>query len=231
VVRSEIPRRRITALAVVFAAHGCARIGDGEPGDEGGPPGATPDAGPSAADAGGDDATAGGHDAAPCVDGSFQLLANPGFDEGAVGWTEVGGPINYPDEQIPVEVQAGTRAALLGRPVAAEQRLAQIVSIPADTVSLTWSGYTCFVTARVDASTDAVRLDLLTPGGGTLQALAMFGDEDAGGGCNWAARTLPLASPHAGEEVELAFSAHSDNSGLTSFYFDTLALQAVVDCP
>lgn len=170
-------------------------------------------------------------DATPAQGCAVQLLANPAFDDGAVGWAEVNGPINFPDGQVAITPHSGTRVAMFGRSVQADQKLSQVVAIPATATALRFRAFTCFATDRFEASTDAVRVELLGVGDVLLEGIATFGDEDATPTCNWTERLVPLADARAGQTVEIAFSAHSDNSLDTSFYFDSMALDAAVPCP
>jgi hypothetical protein len=218
-------------VGVAALALGCAEIAD--PGDLGVDAGPTvhgdgmrpADGGPLDADA------APAPDAAPCTAGKVQLLGNPAFDEGVVTWVETSGPLIFPDAQIPINVHSTDYAVWLGRSGAAEQTLAQPIDIPVGTTALTLSLYTCFVTADTADSTDDVKVELVDGAGATVESLARYTLADAALTCNFALRTVTAAAPHAGESVQLAFKAHSDNGGLTSFYFDTLALEADVSCP
>jgi hypothetical protein len=229
--------RWIPLLALLLAG-GCAEIADLEPDagpGSGGP--AVVDArlgGPDdddGGDGGGDPVDAGPIDAAPCTPGKVQLLGNPSFDQGAVTWAQVDGPLIFPDAQVPINVHSPDFTALLGRAGAAQQKLSQPVEIPAGTTSLVLSLYTCFVTGDNAASTDSVKIALLGSGGAVVETLKTYTRSDAVTICNFAKRTVTAASPHAGESLVLALSGTSDAAGLTSFYIDTLSLEANVSCP
>lgn len=165
-----------------------------------------------------------------CTPGTFQLLANPGFDEGAIGWTESNGPIIFHDADMPIAPHAGTHMMLLGLGFQAEQALTQVVEIPTGTSALTWNAFTCFDTDEVSPSTDSATLELRGDGGAVLATIAAFTVGDSQPTCNWFGRSVPV-TPIPSGPVEFHFRAHSDNSVDTSFWFDSLALEAVVTCP
>lgn len=191
---------------------------DGRPGD--GPPVDEPDARPPG-----------------CEGGVFQLLTNPGFDEaelpnGAIGWTEVTVPVTYPSDQIMLEAQSPDRAAWLGDVTRPEQRLFQKVAVPAEAVALSLTLYRCFVTAESPGEQfDEVTISLLDSGGGLLEELTRYTNQDASETCGWEKVELLADNPHAGEDITLEFHGQSDGATLTSFFFDTLELNATAPCP
>jgi hypothetical protein len=171
-----------------------------------------------------------------CNGGITQLLTNPGFDEammpgGAIGWTETTVPITYPVPQIPIS-HSPIRAAWFGEIIRPEQKLSQEVSVPEGTNSLALTIYTCFVTAEKRGEVfDRVSINLLDSSGNPLEVLAEFDNTMAGETCGWQERTLLADNPHAGQEVRLEIFGQSDGATLTSFYFDTLSLNATGTCP
>jgi hypothetical protein len=165
-----------------------------------------------------------------CSAGTVQLLANPAFDEGATGWIEVAGPINFPEDQLPIAVHTGTRAAWMGRAGPVDQRLSQTVTVPEGATSLTLRGMHCFVTERSLPDQDTVTIAVLDPDGDVLETPEVFANDDAGATCGWEPFQLAIGD-HPGEEIQLELRAVSDSAGLTSFYFDSLSLEATVDCP
>lgn len=212
-------------------------------------------------DDGGDDDEAGGDDegaddegarsdAAPmpdaspptCEDGITQLLVNPGFEEatqeGAIGWSEVSladEHLTFPEDQLPISLQDGNRAAWLGRAFADDQRLSQSLAVPAGTTSLALSYAFCFVTEEdPDAVYDTVTVSLLdgdgAPIGPPLRELSNL-DIGGGGACLWDDTSIEIEDPHAGEEIIVELRAITDNGTLTSFYFDAMSLEATGPCP
>lgn len=173
-----------------------------------------------------------------CEEGVTQLLANPGFDEAnpeenAVAWDEVGGFITYPESQLGgFEVHSPTRAAWIGKVGEPDQKLSQTVTVPPMTTSLALSFYFCFATDRSDEMMfDKVTISLLDAGGAPIEVLDTYTNQEAGSSCSWAPRTRTVDDPHAGEELTLEFHGQSDESTLTSFFFDTLSLDATGPCP
>ncbi len=173
-----------------------------------------------------------------CESGTVQLLSNPSFEEaelpnGAIDWIEDTPPITYPIPQIPF-AHDGNRAAWFGDVQRPEQRLIQPVTIPEGATSLSLEYYTCFVTQEDPGKVfDHVTVSLLDSSGNTLEVLAEYTNKDAAPeetGCSGFRREQLLAeNPHAGQEVRLELFGLNDEAALTSFYFDTLALNAT--CP
>ena len=90
--------------------------------------------------------------------------------------------------------------------------------------------YTCFVTEEDPAEVfDHMTVSLLDSSGNTLEVLAEYTNKDAGTGCNFRRENLLADNAHAGQEIRLELFGLNDEAGLTSFYFDTLALTAT--CP
>ncbi len=195
---------------------------DGAPSPDGSPDaGEVPDARPPAA----------------CEGGAVQLLANASFEDaelpnGAIDWIEDTPPITYPVPQIPF-AQDGNRAAWFGDVTRPEQRLIQPVIVPEGATSLSLEYYTCFVTQEDPEQVfDHLTVSLLDSSGNTLEVLAEYTNKDAEPdetGCNFRRETLLADNAHAGQEVRLELFGLNDEAGLTSFYFDTLALTAT--CP
>ena len=169
-----------------------------------------------------------------CEGGTVQLLTNPSFEDamlpdGAIGWTEIPPPVTYPSAQIPVPPDDGNRAVWIGDITRPEQRLIQAVIVPDEATSLALSVATCFATLEApDEEFDEVRISL-RQGGNVLEELARFTNLDASSGCDWDNQVLIAESAYAGEEIQLEFAGLSDGETLTSFYFDTLSLNAT--CP
>lgn len=223
-------------VSVPPAVDGAPTGDDGGDDDEGGDDDGADDGSGSRADAGPIP------DASPptCEDGVTQLLVNPGFEdatqEGAIGWSEVSledEHLTFPEDQLPISLQDGNRAAWLGRPFADDQRLAQRVTVPAGTTALTLSYDFCFITEEQnDDVYDTVTISLLDSGGGQIgPPLLEVSNLDVEGSCFWDDTTINLDDPHAGEEITLELRAITDGGTLTSFYFDAMALAATAPCP
>jgi len=184
-------------------------------------------------------------DAAPpvCEDGVTQLLVNPGFEDatpaGAIGWTEesdAGDHLTYPEDQLGgFAVHEGNRAAWLGRAFEVDQRLSQRVTIPAGTTALSLSLFRCFATEEdqdEEIVFDTLDVSLLDASGAPIGApLVSFSNVDAGTSCFWDDLERVIDDQHAGEEIQLELHAVTDGGKLTSFFFDTMALNATGPCP
>jgi hypothetical protein len=54
---------------------------------------------------------------------------------------------------------------------------------------------------------------------------------DAGATSGWTSFSRTFTGSYAGQTVRIRLRSTNDSSSATSFYFDTLALQATVSCP
>jgi hypothetical protein len=164
------------------------------------------------------------------------LLVNGNFDQGeAVGWTRYsswglsGDPVIYASGSLAHGSQGGGYAAWMGGKTSGENRLSQAVTVPANATSLRLTGYIRIDTVEIGGDYDDLFIKLLLDSDqSVLETLVTY----ANGTTNtpWTAFTLPAADPHAGQTIDLLLDATNDLSRVTSFYVDTLALEAVV-CP
>jgi hypothetical protein len=220
------PQARILAALAAIAA-GCGA-------DIGSPPedmqsGGGPDGGSSGGGADGAPRGDGGPD--DCVEGWAELLVNPHFDEGpAVGWTSTGDDIIRPEADMPIQVDSGDYAAWLGGQNQLDARLSQPVSIPAEASDLRLSAKTCFVTVEGAGTHDTVEVVLLDAGGAVVGSLSDFSNQDADGICNWGSLQVSSSPAHAGQDLTFEIHVVTDAANHTSFYFDTLALEALSEC-
>ena len=179
-----------------------------------------PDARPGA-DAAGDE----------CVEGWGELLENPHFDQGPdVGWTSSGADIILSDAAMPIHVDSGDYAAWFGGRNELDATLSQPVSIPDAASDLRLSAKTCFVTAESAGTHDRVEIVLRDAGGAVVGTLSDFTNDDAGGVCNWGSLQVSSSPAHAGQDLSFEIHVTTDAANHTSFYFDTLALEALSEC-
>lgn len=165
-----------------------------------------------------------GADAGPEAE---QLLSNPGFDLGEVDWTQDGGTIIYNSADVAVRADSGDFVARLGWLLDAEESLSQTVAVPAEATALTLRAKRCFVTDETGPDPiDTLSIDLETPDGEVLEVLASYSNLDAQDVCDWSPIQLYAASVHAGETVTLVVHGAADGANVTSFYLDTLSLEA-----
>lgn len=217
-------RAWICAGAIALAAGCGADIGSpDEDTSSGGPDGGTgggSDAAPRA-DAAGDD----------CVEGWHELLSNGDFDQGPdVGWTSTGGDIIRREADMPIHVDSGEYAAWLGGRNELDAALSQPISVPAQASQLRLSARTCFVTVETAGTRDQVEIVLLDAGGAVAGTLSDFSNQDAGGICNWGSLQVDSSPAHAGEDLTFEIHVTTDAANHTSFYFDTLVLEALSEC-
>ncbi|MFD9894545.1 hypothetical protein ACFWY9_34810 [Amycolatopsis sp. NPDC059027] len=158
---------------------------------------------------------AGGGTTPPTGCTAGQLLANPGFESGATGWTDPGGVIaqNAPDEPA----RTGTWNAWLGGYGSAHtDTLSQTVSLPSGC-----STYALSFWLHIDtAETGTTAYDKLTVsvGGATL---ATYSNVDAASG--YQQHTVSLAA-YAGQSVTVTFTGTEGTKLQTSFALDDTTL-------
>lgn len=234
--------------ALALGACGGVSANSDDDGDDGSP-GAESDAGPGPGtdtDGSPDGGSEPTPDAEPppsqCEDGVTPLLTNAGFEEakappvGAIGWIEDPSPATYPDDQIPVNVPEGNRAALLGSELPMDVRLTQqSIVIPEATESLRLSYTKCIETDEEPGMVfDTLEVLLLDEAGDVVETFTDYDNLDARvcpTAADWDEETFDLGSAHAGEELQFQFHGVFDNGTQTSFYFDAVALDALGPCP
>lgn len=185
-----------------------------------------------------DGGSPGGSDAAPrpdaggdCVEGWHELLVNGDFDQGPdVGWTSSGADIIRREADMPIQVDSGEYAAWLGGRNELDAALSQPISVPAQASQLRLSARTCFVTVETAGSADQVEIVLLDSAGAVAGSLSDFTNRDAGGICNWGSLQVDSSPAHAGQDLTFEIHVTTDAANHTSFYFDTLVLEALSEC-
>ena len=198
-----------------------------------------PDDDMAAGGGGPDGGGASGVDAAPrpdagsdeCVEGWHELLDNGDFDQGPdVGWTSTGADIILREADMPIHVDSGQYAAWLGGRNELDAVLSQPILVPAQASQLRLTAKICFVTVETAGTPDRVDIQLLDPGGSVAGTLHSFTNQDAGGICNWGSLQVDSSPAHAGEDLTFQIHVTTNASNHTSFYFDTLVLEALVEC-
>jgi hypothetical protein len=171
------------------------------------------------------------HDSGPqCTTQS--LLVNGGFDVGpGSGWNAysdwTSDPVIYACGSLAHGCQGGSYAAWLGGGTAGQNYVFQTVTVPANTTSLRLTGYRWIDTAESGGVYDQMWIEIhLTSDLSLLETLATWSNQNAGSA--WAAFSLPAAATHAGQTIDLLLDSSNDSSSVTSFYLDTLVLEAVV---
>lgn len=234
------PRGFAVALALVA---GCASAGSAseqpDAGGGGGPDAARqPDAGVGV-DASVDASTVTPVDAPPgtdappgCTPMTTQLLVNPAFDGTPLGtgWTEVpidaAAPLITGDSSL---IQSSPNVAWLGgfesssSTTKVTDRLSQQVTIPAGTTQLVLTGHFQVKTSEWLANWDDTAAI-------ELQGQTALSLHEGSATTAWKAFSYTFTPTHAGQTVTLRLSSSNDDTYVTSFFFDSLALTATY-CP
>ncbi|WP_329182354.1 M4 family metallopeptidase [Streptomyces sp. NBC_01477] len=144
-----------------------------------------------------------------------QLLANPGFESGAVSWTASTGAI---DNSTDAPAHSGSyKAWLNGYGTTHTDTLSQSVTIPATCTSATFTYY-LYISSSETSTTTAY--DKLTVAAGST-TLASYSNINKGTG--YVQRSVSLA-PYIGQTVTLKFTGTEDSSLATSFLIDDTAV-------
>jgi hypothetical protein len=162
---------------------------------------------------------------------SSDVLTNGNFDSNPVGigWTQSGAfdpPIIGPSGVV--SAQSAPNVAQLGGVIASNHELYQTVTIPPGATSLTLTGYYQIRTDESGTTTvyDDMRIQLRTTANVVLQTLVTWSNLNPTS--VWTPITLPAATSHAGETIRLYISASNDSEAPTTFFLDTLTLEASV---
>jgi hypothetical protein len=117
--------------------------------------------------------------------------------------------------------------AWMGGLLSGDDAVYQDVQIPASTTQLVLRGK---YDVRTDEFFPGVYDDstvALTTTGNQLLELALAVDDDDGTSA-WTPFSRIFAQPHAGQTVRIRIDSHNDDSDVSSFFYDTLALEATV---
>jgi hypothetical protein len=148
-----------------------------------------------------------------------QLLANPGFESGASGWTATSGVITSSTSQA---AHTGSYKAWLGGAgTAGTETLSQAVTIPAGCAA-TLSFWLHIDTAETGTTAyDTLKAQVLNSAGTVLATPATYTNANAASG--YAQRTLDLGA-YAGQSVTVRFTSTEGSKLQTSFVVDDTAL-------
>lgn len=160
------------------------------------------------------------------------LLVNGNFDLGpGSGWNAysdwMSDPVIYACASLTHGCQAGGYAAWLGGGTSGQNYVYQTVAVPANTTSLRLTGYRWIDTAESGGVYDQMWIEIhLSADLSLLETLATWSNQNSSSG--WVAFSLPAAATHAGQTIDLLLDSWNDVTSVTSFYLDTLVLEAVV---
>jgi len=171
-------------------------------------------------------------DAPPsCTVMTINLLSNPAFDMTPMGMGWVQAPI---DPLYPIITADGTlvksapnKAWMGGLARAnANDTLYQEVTVPAGTTALALKGFYEVRTQELFGVYDRGKIELVQPGGTLIQQA--FATDNTNATTAWTSLAFNFSTPHAGETVRVRLSTASDATDVTSFFFDSLELNATV---
>jgi len=160
------------------------------------------------------------------------VLANGGFESGSAGWTESstsGLPIVATGA---ANAHGGNGYAWLGGYDAGSDTLHQDVTIPAGASPVTLRFWYRIWTEETSTAVafDVLRVQVQSPAtGAVLATLATYSNLSATSG--WTQSAAFDLSAFAGQTVRLRFAASMDESAITSFLLDDIALLAVDTAP
>jgi hypothetical protein len=160
------------------------------------------------------------------------LLVNGSFDVGpGSGWSAysdwTSDPVIYPCGSLAHGCQAGGYAAWLGGGTSGQNYVYQTVAVPANTTSLRLTGYRWIDTAESGGVYDQMWIEIhLSSDLSLLETLATWSNQNSSSA--WVSFSLPAAATHAGQTIDLLLDSWNDSTSVTSFYLDTLVLEAVV---
>ena len=175
---------------------------------------------------------------APCTPTTTQILINPAFDGTPIGtgWVEAPYdpqyPLITPDDGIPEHT--APNKAWVGGIVGdiftdASDNMYQQVTVPAGATALAVRGQYEVRTGETGATVyDTGRVELLDASNGLLETVLAVSNTTPT--TVWTPFQRTFNSPYAGQAVRLRIRTTNDFSNATSFYFDTLFLEATV-CP
>jgi hypothetical protein len=157
----------------------------------------------------------------------MQLLMNPNFDAGHVGWSETTASastvITNDSTLTTVKAQTPSYLAWLGGYNNAQDDLSQVVTIPAGASSITLSFYYLIQTMESSpAILDTMQVYTYDPASAKYTAVATFNDNMPTS--TWTRFSVTLPASLAGMTFELGFQATTDNTKYTNFFLDSVTL-------
>lgn len=176
-----------------------------------------------------------GIDAPPaCTVMTTNLLVNPAFDAtpAGTGWQQTPIDAMYPlvtDQDGVVTAESGTFRAWMGgflvAPASNKDVLSQDVAIPAGTTALAVRGVYDLRTDESDTLVyDTATIELTTTSDTQLELIQSL--DDNGATTAWTPFSKTFTGSYGGMTVRLRFSTASDQYDVTSFFFDSITLDA-----
>lgn len=153
--------------------------------------------------------------------GSQQLLANSGFESGAVSWTTTSGVI---DNSTTYPARTGSwKAWMNGYGFYSTDTMAQTVTIPASATKATLSFYLRISTAETTSTYayDKLKVQLRTTGGSLLKTLYTYSNLNKSS--SYILRSFDITA-YKGQTLQVYFYGTEDYAKATSFLIDDTAL-------
>lgn len=222
-------RLGLVAIALLSA---CAQAGQGQARPDGSvsvnpdaPGGGGHDA-PGGSDSGGGGTDSGGGGCTPMM---VDLLQNGNFEGGTTGWTETQYQSNPIITDQGIAGQTPTQKAWLGGVTGApaNDALTQDIAVPASATNVKLTGYYEVRTGETGSTVyDTGDIELLSSSGAQLEAIGHY--DNAHATTAWTAFSHTFTANLAGTTVRLRMKSSNDSLNASAFYFDTLALTAMV---
>ncbi|NUS38980.1 MAG: peptidase M4 family protein [Lysobacter sp.] len=150
------------------------------------------------------------------------LIANPGFESGAVSWTQTSGVITNSTSRTP---HGGSWYAWLdGYGSAHTDTLSQAVSIPSTSTAATLTFYLKIDTAETTTAYayDTLKVQILNSAGTVLKTCNTYSNLNASS--TYSQKSCSVGA-YAGQTVTIKFTGTEDSSLQTSFLVDDVAVQ------
>ncbi|QNA98183.1 CehA/McbA family metallohydrolase [Massilia sp. Se16.2.3] len=150
-----------------------------------------------------------------------QLLANPGFESGAVSWSGGSGIVN---NSTATPARTGSwKAKFAGTGTTRTDNLYQQVAIPSTATSATLTFWLQITSAETTTTTvyDTLKLQVRNSGGTILATPASYSNLNKGTG--YVQRSVNLTA-YKGQTVQVFFAGAEDSSAQTTFLVDDVAL-------
>lgn len=155
-----------------------------------------------------------------------ELVANGGFEAGAVDWTQASaGGYELVSQFNP---RTGMWGAYLAGINNADDRLGQVVIVPSQALTVTLQLWWSIATEETVGVFDSLTVALYRPDGSLLEELAVL-DNTAPANA-WDMLSADLTA-YAGQTLRLSFQAETDESNPTDFYIDDVSMTACVGSP
>lgn len=183
-----------------------------------------------------DSSTGGTDSSTSCTMVVTDLLANGDFDgtPAGTGWTAAPIDAAYPivtGDTGGITAQSATIRAWMGglerASASNKDSLYQDVMVPATTTMLALTGFYEVRTAEyINGTYDFGKVELLTTAGTQIELIKDLDDDHATTAWTPLDYTITALAMAKGQTVRLRFSTASDSTDVTSFFFDTLKLNA-----